>query len=101
MIRVAQQDASTHVRGWPFWLGQKAGKKAVAAITGAITDDPETEVKKKAVFALSQLPKEDGVPMLIQVRRRTATPRSASRRCSGSASRATRALAFFQEVLAR
>ena len=57
-----------------FWLGQKAGKKAVAAITGAIADDPETEVKKKAVFALSQLPKEDGVPMLIQVAKTNRNP---------------------------
>jgi hypothetical protein len=103
MIRVAQKDASTHVRGQAlFWLGQKAGKKAVAAITGAITDDPETEVKKKAVFALSQLPKEDGVPMLIQVAKTNRNPEVRKQAMfwlgqSGD----SRALAFFQEVLAR
>jgi HEAT repeat protein len=103
MIRVAQQDASTHVRGQAlFWLGQKAGKKAVAAITGAIADDPETEVKKKAVFALSQLPKEDGVPMLIQVAKTNRNPEVRKQAMfwlgqSGD----SRALAFFQEVLAR
>jgi HEAT repeat protein len=85
-----------------FWLGQKAGKKAVAAITGAITDDPETEVKKKAVFALSQLPKEDGVPMLIQVAKTNRNPEVRKQAMfwlgqSGD----SRALAFFQEVLAR
>jgi hypothetical protein len=103
MIGVAQKDASTHVRGQAlFWLGQKAGKKAVAAITGAIADDPETEVKKKAVFALSQLPKEEGVPMLIQVAKTNRNPEVRKQAMfwlgqSGD----SRALAFFQEVLAR
>jgi hypothetical protein len=103
MIGVAQKDASTHVRGQAlFWLGQKAGKKAVAAITGAIAEDPETEVKKKAVFALSQLPKEEGVPMLIQVAKTNRNPEVRKQAMfwlgqSGD----SRALAFFQEVLAR
>ena len=103
MIRVAQKDASTHVRGQAlFWLGQKAGKKAVAAITDAIADDPETEVKKKAVFALSQLPKEEGVPMLIQVAKTNRNPEVRKQAMfwlgqSGD----SRALAYFQEVLAR
>jgi hypothetical protein len=103
MVRVAQTDASTHVRGQAlFWLGQKAGKKAVAAITGAIADDPETDVKKKAVFALSQLPKEEGVPMLIQVAKTNRNPEVRKQAMfwlgqSGD----SRALAFFQEVLAR
>jgi HEAT repeat protein len=103
MIRVAQKDASTHVRGQAlFWLGQKAGKKAVAAITGAITDDPETEVKKKAVFALSQLPKEEGVPRLIEVAKTNRNPEVRKQAMfwlgqSGD----SRALAYFQEVLAR
>ena len=103
MIRVAQKDASTHVRGQAlFWLGQKAGKKAVAAISDAITDDPETEVKKKAVFALSQLPKEDGVPRLIQVAKTNRNPevRKQAMFWLGQAGD-SRALAFFQEVLAR
>jgi len=103
MIRVAQKDASTHVRGQAlFWLGQKAGKNAVAAITGAIADDPETEVKKKAVFALSQLPREEGVPMLIHVAKTNRNPEVRKQAMfwlgqSGD----SRALAFFQEVLAR
>jgi HEAT repeat protein len=103
MIRVAQKDASTHVRGQAlFWLGQKAGKKAVAAITDAIAEDPETEVKKKAVFALSQLPKEEGVPMLIQVAKTNRNPEVRKQAMfwlgqSGD----SRALAFFQEVLAQ
>ena len=57
-----------------FWLAQKAGNKAAAAITERIEQDPDTEVKKKAVFALSQLPKDEGVPLLIQVARTHSNP---------------------------
>ena len=38
-----------------FWLAQKGSRKAAEQITDAIENDPETEVKKKAVFALSQM----------------------------------------------
>jgi hypothetical protein len=103
IIRVAQHDASAHVRGQAlFWLGQKAGQKAVSAITRALDEDPETEVKKKAVFALSQLPREEGVPKLIQVAKTNRNPEVRKQAMfwlgqSGDA----RALAFFQDVLAR
>ena len=40
---------------------------AESAINDAIANDPETEVKKKAVFALTQMPAGEGVPLLIQV----------------------------------
>src|SRR5262249_31313634 len=42
-----------------FWLAQRAGDQAVSTIAEAIDRDPDTEVKKKAVFVLSQLPKDD------------------------------------------
>ena len=41
----------------------------MATIAGAIDRDPDTEVKKKAVFALSQMPRDEGVPKLIDVAR--------------------------------
>jgi hypothetical protein len=40
---------------------------AKSRFADAIQNDPDTEVKKKAAFALSQLPKDDGVPKLIEV----------------------------------
>jgi len=77
LIGLARQDASGHVRGQAlFWLAQRAGSKVAGVITRAIEDDPETEVKKRAVFALSQLPH--------------ATRPCASRPCSGWASPTTR-----------
>ena len=42
-------------------------RPASAAITAAIENDPDTAVKKKAVFALSQLPKDEGVLQLMHV----------------------------------
>ena len=66
-----------------------------------IDNDPETEVKKKAVFALSQLPKDEGVPLLIEIaQNQSQSATSASRPCSGSASRKTRAaISFFEQIL--
>ena len=63
LIATAKGDRSSHVRGQAlFWLAQKAGKQAGSAIAEAIEKDPDTKVKERAVFALSQLPKDDGVP---------------------------------------
>ena len=106
MIDVARNDSSPHVRGQSlFWLAQKAAHKteearATAAIRQAIENDPETEVKKKAVFALSQLPKDQSVPLLIQVartNRNTAVRKQAIFWLGQSAD--PRALVFFEDVL--
>jgi HEAT repeat protein len=101
MLDVARLDASSKVRGQAlFWLAQKAGRKATEAITRAIEEDPETDVKKKAVFALSQLPRDQGVPLLIQTARGNRNPavRKQAMFWLGQ-SGDPRALKFFQEVL--
>jgi HEAT repeat protein len=103
MIRMAHDDASSHVRGQAlFWLAQKAGKKAVGTITGAIENDPDTDVKKKAVFALSQLPKDEGVPKLIEVAQTNRNPevRKQAMFWLGQ-SNDPRALQFFENVLTK
>lgn len=100
LIGIARGHSSAHVRGQAlFWLAQKAGQKAAAAISDAVANDPETEVKKRAVFALSQL-REDGVPLLIQVARTHRNPevRKQAMFWLGQ-SRDPRALGFFEEVL--
>ena len=82
-----------------FWVAQRAGDKAVGTLTLAL-EDPETEVRKKAVFALSQLPKDEGVPKLIDVARnhRDAAVRKQAMFWLGQ-SRDPRALAFFETIL--
>ena len=66
----------------------------------AIDRDPDTEVKKKAVFALSQLPKDEGVPKLIDVARnnRNAIVRKQAMFWLGQ-SNDPRAVKFFEDIL--
>ena len=46
---MARDDASRRVRGRAlFWLATRASREALSAITGAIENDPDTDVKKKA-----------------------------------------------------
>lgn len=102
VIDAARRDRRTHVRSQAlFWLSQRAGREAVAAIASGI-DDPEVEVKKKAVFALSQLPANEGVPLLINAAR-THASRDVRRQAMFwlGQSKDPRAVAFFEEVLRR
>ena len=59
-------------------------------------------MKKKAVFALSQLPKDEGVPLLINVARTNTNPavRKQAMFWLGQ-SKDPRALDFFAEILAK
>jgi hypothetical protein len=101
LIETARRDHHPGVRGQAlFWLAQKAGQKAAAAITRAIEEDPDTEVKRKAVFALSEL--DNGVPLLIQVARTNRNPavREQAFFWLGQ-SEDDRALDFLAEVLRR
>jgi hypothetical protein len=103
IIRMAKDDQSSRVREQAiFWVAQKAGQKAEATLTAAIENDPDTEVKKRAVFGLSQLPRDEGVPLLIQVAKTNGNPavRKQAMFWLGQ-SHDPRALAFFEEILAR
>jgi HEAT repeat protein len=103
LVRMAHDNQFPRVRGQAlFWLGQKAGERASKAITGSIESDPDTDVKKKAVFALSQMPPDQGVPKLIQVAQtnRNLTVRKEAMFWLGQ-SGDPRALAFFEKVLSQ
>ena len=63
---------------------------------------PDTKVKERAVFALSQLPQDEGVPKLIDVARTNRNPAVRKQAIFWlGQSRDPRALDFFVEVLAR
>lgn len=103
LIGLARTSETGHQRGEAlFWLAQRAGDKAIGAISQAIEDDPDTGVKKQAVFALSQLPKDEGVPKLIEVARSNRNPavRKQAFFWLGQ-SNDPRAFRFFEETLAR
>lgn len=86
-----------------FWLGQKAGERSLGVLRETIDDaDEETEVQTHAVFAVSQRPKEEAVPLLINIAKthKKAAVRKQAMFWLGQTGD-ERALEFFKEVLAK
>ena len=72
LLRIAKNDGvRTETRKHAvFWLSQEASEAAARGLTDIVNDsDDDREVRKQAVFALSQLPHDRGVPALIEVAR--------------------------------
>jgi HEAT repeat protein len=74
--------------------------KVAGTITEAIANDPDTEVKKRAVFALSQLPRGEGVQLLIDVARKNPNPAVKKQAIFWlGQSKDPRAIDFFAQIL--
>jgi hypothetical protein len=50
-----------------FWLSQQASEKATATLKDAVENDPDDDVRGKAVFGISQLPDDRSIPLLIEL----------------------------------
>ena len=102
IVSVARDDKSARVRGQAlFWLAQKAEKQiSEDAIRRAIEQDPETQVKRRAVSALTQMKDGEGVPLLIEIARTNKNPaiRKEAMQVLGR-SKDPRAVKFFEDVL--
>jgi hypothetical protein len=101
LIQMAKSDQEVSVREQAiFWVGQKAGAKAVALLKDTVQNDPEVAVKKKALFALSQLPKDEAVPELLHVAQTNSNPavRKEAIFWLGQ-THDPRALAYFEQIL--
>ena len=85
-----------------FWLGQAAGEAATRGLDSIVEhgDDNDLEVRKHAVFALSQRPAEEGVPILIRIARTSPHPelRKTALFWLGQ-SEDPRAISLFEELL--
>jgi hypothetical protein len=84
-----------------FWLGQAAGAAAVGALDSVVAShDTSRELRKQAVFALSQRPVNEGVPALIRIARTHRDPelRKTALFWLGQ-SEDPRALDLFEEIL--
>jgi hypothetical protein len=85
-----------------FWLGQAAGEAATRGLDSIVTrgSDADLEVRKQAVFALSQRPADEGVPALIRIARTNREPqlRKTALFWLGQ-SEDPRALSLFEELL--
>lgn len=85
-----------------FWLGQAAGEAAARGLDSIVEhgDEGDLEVRKHAVFALSQRPLEEGVPALIRIARTHRHPelRKTALFWLGQ-SEDPRAISLFEELL--
>jgi hypothetical protein len=103
LLRLARASAVPREtrRAAVFWLGQAAGEAATRGLTELVDDaSVELEVKESAVFALSQLRREDGVPALIRIARTHASPSVRKKALFWlGQSDDPRALALFEEIL--
>jgi HEAT repeat protein len=86
-----------------FWLGQAAGEAATANLKNIVGDNSvDREVRESAVFALSQRPREEGVPALIAVARTNKDPELRKKALFWlSQSNDPRALDLFEELLTK
>lgn len=84
-----------------FWLAQEAGDKAAEGLTSVIgNDSDELEIRKQAIFALSQIRGEASVDALIDVARTSREPEIRKNAIFWlGQSKDPRVLAFFEEVL--
>lgn len=86
-----------------FWVGQAAEEKATEGLQGVIGDRAnDSDVRTQAVFALSQRPRDEAVPALINIARTSKDPevrKSAIFWLAGT--RDPRALDYFESILKR
>jgi HEAT repeat protein len=72
------------------------------ALRSVVADDPDAEVKEKAVFALSQLPRERAVTELIRVARTSRIPEVREKALFWlGQTKDPRALEYIEEILKR
>jgi hypothetical protein len=84
-----------------FWLSQASGDAATRGLDSIVGDDRgDLEVREHAVFALSQRPAEEGVPVLIRVARTSPHPELRRKALFWlGQSEDPRAIALFEELL--
>jgi HEAT repeat protein len=86
-----------------FWLGQAAGDVATRGLNDLVVDNSvDREVREQAVFALSQRPRDEGIPALINVARTNKDPEIRKKALFWlGQSNDPRALDLFEELLTR
>jgi hypothetical protein len=86
-----------------FWVGQEAAAAVTEELAGmALSEDEDQDIRDAAVFALSQRPDHESVPVLMDVAR--TAPHPDTRRSAMfwlAQSEDERVYAFFEEILVR
>jgi hypothetical protein len=105
LLKIAKADKVSRKvkRSAVFWLGQAAGDAATRGLTDLVDDgNTDHEVRETAVFALSQRPRDEGVPALIQIARQNKDPDLRRKAIFWlGQSDDPRALSLFEELLTR
>lgn len=105
LVRLAKNESVPKEtrRSAVFWLGQAAGTAATASLDSLVGDSQgDRQIREAAVFALSQRPKDEGVPALIRVAQTNRDPdiRRKAMFWLGQ-SDDPRALALFESILTK
>ncbi len=105
LIRVADIERDESLKRQAiFWLSQKAGKRSLDALVARATSASpgDVELQKQAVFALSQRPKDEAVPILMRLAKTHSNPevRKSAIFWLGQIDD-DRVLPFFKELLAK
>jgi hypothetical protein len=102
LARDPQVDEATR-RSAVFWVSQAAGVAATRGLDSLVGEDTvDRDVRDQAVFALSQRPREEGVPALIRIARTHADPEIRRRAIFWlGQSHDPRALALFEDLLTK
>jgi len=103
LLRLARADALPQQtrRSAVFWLGQQAGDRITHELSAFVSDSEEDrELRKHAVFALSQRPRDEAVPELVRIARTHRDPeiRKTAMFWLGQTGD-PRAIALFEEIL--
>jgi HEAT repeat protein len=105
LLKIARdQSISRKVRtGAVFWVSHAAGEAATRGLTDIIDDrNTDRDVRESAVFALSQRPRDEGVPALIRIVRDNPDPELRKKAIFWlGQSDDPRALALFEELLTK
>ncbi|HEX5726195.1 MAG TPA: HEAT repeat domain-containing protein [Longimicrobiaceae bacterium] len=100
LLRLARTESPRARRSATFWLGQAATEAVTRSVRDPGGDDAGREVRKKAVFALSQRPRDEGIPELLRVARTHRDPEVRGAALFGlGQSGDPRALDLFEEIL--
>ena len=105
LLKIAKSDQVSRKvrRSAVFWLGQAVGDAATKGLTDLVDDgNADRDVRESAVFALSQRPREEGVPALIRIVRENKDPELRRKAIFWlGQSDDPRALSLFEELLTR
>ena len=86
-----------------FWVSQAAGDAATRGLDSLVADERgDRDIREQAVFALSQRPRDEGVPILIRIERTNRDPEIRRKALFWlGQSEDPRAISLFEEILTR